>query len=224
MKTREYTLHDDILKEYGIASINNAQQLLDDARILLINKSFARAYFLAVAAIEETGKAYIAHAARGRNLSDDGLVKKIQDMFENHSSKISSAFACWISNASKQEESSKAAVDLIINLKNGRESSMYVDVNSDNSLSIPSKIVSPSAAVGSINVAKNCLYHTISRISGSHVSLYSSFEDKLFCLNSNKIKEIFSNDDFGEYILSELNKTLGHFNLPRTIVTYHDKY
>ena len=145
-KIREYEVHDEFLKEYGNASIGNAHQILDAAKILLSKKSFAIAYFLAVAAIEEAGKAYMALASRARNFSHKGLEKKVQEMFENHSQKISSAFVGWISKSSTPDESIKAAVDLMIHLTRGRGKSMYVDAKPDNSLSIPSQII--RAAVG----------------------------------------------------------------------------
>lgn len=223
-KIREYDVHDEFLKEYGNASIENAQQILDDAKILLSQKSFARAYFLAVAAIEEAGKAYMAFASRGRNLSDKGLKKKVQEMFENHPQKISSAFVGWISKSSKPDESIKAAVDLMIHLKRGREKSMYVDANPDNSLSIPAQIVRPAAAIDSVKVAENCLHHTKNHISENRPPSFSSFDDKLFCLRNEKIQEMFNNDDFGEYLLSELKQTSSNFNFSKAIVTYHDKY
>jgi len=221
-KIREYDIHDGFLKEYADAAMENAQQLLDSAKILLSNKSFAISYFLSVAAIEEAGKAYMAFAARGRNLSDKGLKKKVQNMFEKHREKIISAFIGWISKSSKPDESIKAAVDLMIHLNRGREKSMYVDANPDNSLSIPAKIIRPVAAIDVLKVAENCLHHTRTHISGNHPPSFSSFEDKLFCLRSDKIHEMFNND-FGKYLLSELKQTSGNFNFSKAIVTYHDK-
>lgn len=223
-KVREYEVYDEFLEEYGNASIENAQQILDDAKILLSHKSFARAYFLAVAAMEEAGKAYMAFSSRGRNLSDEGLKKKLQEMFENHSQKITSAFAGWISNSSKPEEVIKDAVDSMIYLKRGREKSMYVDANADNSLSIPTILVSPAAAIDSIKVAEICLHHTKFYFSQNQPPSFSSFEDKFFCLRSEKVQEMFNNDDFGEYLLSEIKRDSENFSLPRALVTYHDKY
>lgn len=223
-KLREYDVHDKFLTEYGNASIENAQQILDDAKILLSHKSFARAYFLAVAAIEEAGKAYMAFASRGRNLSDKGLKKKIQEMFESHSQKIGSAFNGWIDKSSNPRESIEAALDLMIHLKHGREKSMYVDANPDNSISIPMEIIRPAAAIDSVKVAENCVHHTKTHISENHPPSFSSFDDKLFCLKSDKMHEILNNGDFGEYLLSELKQHGGNFNFSKIIVTYHDKY
>jgi|LGVF01.1.fsa_nt_gb AbiV family abortive infection protein len=223
-KLREYNVHDEFLTEYGNAAIENAQQILDDAKILLGHKSFARAYFLAVAAIEETGKAYMAFSSKGRNLSDEGLKKKVQKIFESHSQKISCAFTGWIAKASNPRESIEAALELIHNLKLGREKSMYVDVNPDNSLNIPMIVARPVAATDSVRVAENCIFHTKHYMSENHPPSFSSFDDKFFCLKTEKITEIFNTEDFGEYLLSELNKVDKNFNFSKAIVTYHDKF
>lgn len=222
-KIRQYDIHDKFLKEYADAAIENAQQILDAAKILLGKKSFAIAYFLSVAAIEETGKAYMAFTARGRNLTDSGLKKKVLEMFGKHPKKIISAFIGWILKSSKSEESITTAVELMFHLNHGREKSMYVDANADNSLSIPSQTIRPVAAINALKVAENCLHHTKNYISKNNPPVFSSFDDKLFCLRSEKIKEMF-NKDFGKYLISGLKQQSGNFDFSRAIVTYHDKY
>lgn len=223
-KIREYELHDEFLKAYGDASLENAQQILNDAKILLNHKSYAIVYFLAVAAIEETGKAYMAFSSRGRNLSNAGLKKKIKEMFENHSQKISSAFASWITKSSKTEESIRNAMELMVQIKSGREKSIYVDVNSDNSLSIPMKIIRPIVAINSVTVAEKCLYYTRNIILENHPPSFSSFDDKFFCLKGDSFKKLFNNADFAKYVLSELKQQNKKFDFSKIVVTYHDKY
>ena len=223
-KIREYDLHDEFLTEYENAAIANAQQILKEAKILLAHRSFARAYFLAVASIEETGKAYIAFSSKGRNLSDKGLKERIQKIFESHSQKISSAFIGWITKASNPSESIKAALELMVHLKLGREKSMYVDAKPDNSISIPMRVIRPAAAIDSVKVAENCLYHTKQYLSQTSPPSFSSFDEKFFCLRTDKINEIFNTADFGKYILFDLKKEGKHFSLAKAIVTYHDRY
>jgi len=55
----------DTLKNYSEAALRNSEALLEEARLLLQNEHFARAYFLAVSSIEETGKAAQTFAAQG---------------------------------------------------------------------------------------------------------------------------------------------------------------
>ena len=223
-KNRNYEIHKNFLNEYENAALLNAQHLLNDAKILLVNESIARTYFLAVASIEETGKAYLAFSCKQRNLNDEGLKNKLKTIFESHPNKIGSAFIGWISRASNQEEAIEAALELISNLKLGREVSMYVDVNQNNEISIPMHVIRPVAAVDSVKVAENCLYHTRQYLSENEPPTFSKYEDKMFCFNTQKIAEIFKISDFGDYCLDEIKANKGNFNFPKIIVTYHDNY
>ncbi len=57
-KNRDYKLTADHLEKYMTVALDNSQELIAEANLLASNKHYARAYFLAVASIEETGKAY----------------------------------------------------------------------------------------------------------------------------------------------------------------------
>lgn len=226
-KVRDYDVNNKFLKEYELAAIANAEEILNDAKALLARKSYARAYFLSVASIEETGKAFMAFSSRGRNLSNDGLKKKLQEMFEKHSQKITHAFYGWIFATSKIEEIKKSAlnaVDLIIHLQPGREASMYVDAYPDGSISIPSKVIRPVTAIDSVKIAENCLHHTKKYVKSNLPIITSSFDDKLLCIKSEKIREMFKQKDFGEFFLAELKTDANNFSYAKTVVTYHEAY
>ncbi len=226
-KVRDYDVNDKFLMEYELAAIANAEEILNDAKALLKQKSFARSYFLSVASIEETGKAYMAFSSRGRNLSDDGLKKKLREIFEDHPQKIISAFIRWIFASSKIEKIKKStlnAVDLMIHLKRGRETSMYVDAYPDGSISIPSKEIRPVAANDLVRIAENCLHHTKEYIKNNLPETTSSFDDKQLCIGNKKVQEIFGLKDFFEFLLAELKKDVSNFSFSKTIVTYHDAY
>ena len=60
----------DLLRAYSEAALRNADELLVEASLLRDHGHMARAYFLAVACIEEAGKALHAFDAQNRNLSD----------------------------------------------------------------------------------------------------------------------------------------------------------
>ena len=212
-KVRDYDVNDKFLMEYELAAIANAEEILNDTKVLLARKSYARAYFLSVASIEETGKALMAFSSRGRNLSNDGLKKKLQKMFEEHSQKIAYAFLGWIFASPKIEKSAKTAVDLMTHLQPGRETSMYVDAYPDGSIRIPSKVVRPVAAHHTKEYVKNNLPRT-----------KSSFEDKLLCISSEKMQEMFKRKDFWEFFLAKLKTDASNFNYAKAVVTYYDAY
>jgi AbiV family abortive infection protein len=81
-------LTSDLLRDYGLAALANASELMAEATLLHDHGHFARAYFLAVAAIEETGKAFIAFDGRGRKLLDPAVASKLKRALEDHRSKI----------------------------------------------------------------------------------------------------------------------------------------
>lgn len=92
----------DMLKEYESAAIRNAEQLHLEAVLLQKNGHHARGYFLAVASIEETGKAALAFKGRGRNLDAPNVIRKLNLDFQDHRSKISGAFIAMFENLTKE--------------------------------------------------------------------------------------------------------------------------
>ena len=62
-----------LLRDYSLAALANASELVAEALVLYKHGHFARAYFLAVASIEETGKAWAAGGPQkytGRSMRD----------------------------------------------------------------------------------------------------------------------------------------------------------
>lgn len=225
-KDRKYVLTLELLLGYQEAALKNASELLEEAQLLLLNVHYARAYFLAVASIEETGKAYLAFDARGRNLSDGGLCKKIKENFEDHPTKIMQAFICWIissNSPNKIREEVQAAIDQIINLKHGREKSMYIDVKEDTQVvSAPAEVVRPIAAKDCVTLASHCLHYTKKHIELNVPLRRTPAQDKLLCLKQNTYRAILSMKDFWEFYISELEKD--GLKYDEAVVTYHDGY
>ena len=67
-----------LLLSYSEAALRNADELLSEASLLRDHDHMARAYFLAVACIEEAGKALLAFDAQNRNLSDPAVCTKLK--------------------------------------------------------------------------------------------------------------------------------------------------
>ena len=98
-KERRYDLTDELLVSYREAALDNSRQLIEEARLLFSNEYYARTYFLALASIEETGKAQILFDAMSGDLNDPGLCKIIKKGIEMHSDKITSAFVSWLQDS-----------------------------------------------------------------------------------------------------------------------------
>jgi AbiV family abortive infection protein len=223
-KARDHALSSAFLVAYRAAALTNAAQLLAEARVLLANQHFARAYFLAIASLEETGKAYLAFTAQGRNLSDGGLSKRLKEIFEDHSQKISSAFVCWIRASSDQRAALKVSVDLMIHLKRGREKSMYVDAAVGDGVSQPSLLVKERQAIDATGIAAQCLKHTQDHLGSNEPPRFSAIDDKLLCIKNARFLAMFNEADFGEYLLDRITREGASFNFNKAAVTYHDLY
>jgi AbiV family abortive infection protein len=128
VKIRDYQLNSDLLRGYRDAALANAGELLAEASLLLAHDHQARAYFLAVAAVEEIGKAVQAFDGMGRNLRDSGVCTRLKLQFEDHSQKVTSAFIPWLLATPNLRDEVMSFVNVMIDVKHGREASMYADI------------------------------------------------------------------------------------------------
>ncbi len=222
-KRRGYVLTVELLDAYQNAALANARELLAEAQLLMSGKHHARAYALALACIEETGKAYLAFDARGRNLNDDAVCTKVKEKFEDHSGKIVSAFRAWSMSADVSKETLRIAVGLVTDIRDGRERSLYVDVNEDGRcLSVPSDMVRPTAATDCVKLAALCLHHTESYVEKNVPPQRTLYQDKLLHVETSTLKSMVGKTDFWEYYVDQCNK--GETDLYRAMATYHDAY
>ena len=102
----------NLLLAYSSAALQNARELLAEASLLYAHAHRARAYFLAIACIEETGKGLQAFDAQKRNLSNPAVTTKLKLGMKNHAQKIHYAFSAWITNSQNLRAGIKTAVDL----------------------------------------------------------------------------------------------------------------
>lgn len=223
-KQRDYQITEELLIKYQNAALENAQELVDEASLLYSEKHYARSYFLALASIEEVGKSHISFSTRGRNLKDTGMCNKIREHFECHDKKIVNAFVPWMMKASLKREAIEVANQLMLDLKYGREKAMYIDVKSDQTLSIPKQIVRPVAAKDCIRIATNCINYAKYYYQNNKPYKYSSYDDKLMSINTKQLTTMMNNIDFWEYYLDCLktDKSSDAFN--KSMVKYYDGY
>jgi AbiV family abortive infection protein len=222
-KLRNYTLTIDLLKHYCVAALKNASQLLEEATLLEINGHYARTYFLAVAAIEETGKANLAFDAQCRNLKESAVVNKIKKSFENHSSKINAAFMPWLKNNANNANSMEKALELMVHLKLGREPSMYTDVSEDEvTVQSPENIIRPIAAKDCVRLA--CDFHKYSswHITNNKPIRTTRTQDELFAIKSATFNQMLNNIDFWEFYTDSLKNGLNKFE--DTVMTYYNQF
>lgn len=126
---------------------------------------YARTYFLSASSIEEAGKAVQAFEGLGKNLRDPAVTQRLKLQFDDHSQKVASAFSPWLRATPNVREEVTDFVNTMVDLKFGREASMYTDINAERVL-----VTTPQIQV-SEKTATNCL-----RLAGavlSHVQPYA---------------------------------------------------
>ncbi|KLD78372.1 AbiV family abortive infection protein [Xanthomonas hyacinthi] len=188
-------------------ALANAEALLHEASTLLSANHYARAYFLAVASIEEVGKAAIAFNAAGRNLSDQKVAKAIRNKLLDHKSKIISAFASslHLTNKKNLSEAIEATMGLISDLRRGREPSMYTEILMDGSVRKPSEIVRPVAARDTVRLAQHCLIRAQSYIPNSQPPRASAANDFFYTQSTAKLQEIMGQEQFSGFYTDRID-------------------
>ncbi len=205
MAEAEFRFSVDLLREYSDAALQNAGELLEEASLLCANGHTARAYFLAVASIEETGKALQAFDAQGRNLGDSAVTAKLRRAMEDHSQKITAAFAAMLLASSNLRDAVMPAVDLMIHLKRGREPSMYTDIRYESvKVQIPAAVVRDAAAKDCVRLASDCLTHARKHIAEKKPEVRSQAEDQLFAMKSGQFQKVANTEGFWWYYISQL--------------------
>ena len=192
------------LSAYSRAAIENAEALFVEASLLNEHGHSARAYFLAVASIEEIGKSLMAFDAQGRNLSDPAVVTKLNRDLSDHKSKIRSAFVGFL--VADPRKNIEPAIDLIIALQRAREPAMYTDLGSDLSILVPAARVRDTAAQDCERLARDLLASAHRHIAENKPQKRSIAEDQLFALRSSDAKLVMSSEDFWWYYIDQVEK------------------
>lgn len=208
------------LAAYSAAALKNGEELSNEAALLYEHGHFARAYFLAVAAIEEIGKAIMAFDAQGRNLNDPAVASKVQRSLADHASKIRSAFIGFL--VADPHKSTEKAVELMIQLQRGREPSMYTDQSEDGSISVPSIVVRERAAFDCVRLSKHCLASAQNHLSSTSPAQRTRADDQLFALKSSHVSELMNKEDFWWYYISRMEA--GKMGYAEAVMQYRQDY
>ncbi|WP_137127015.1 AbiV family abortive infection protein [Roseomonas sp. HF4] len=174
-----------LLQSYSETALRNADELLAEASLLRDNDHMARAYFLAVACIEEAGKALLAFDSQNRNLSDPAICKKLKNSMENHGQKINYALFKWALSSPDQHNALKKSLDLSEHLRRGREPSMYSDLRTvPDRAQTPREVVRDSAARDCVRLAENCLAYAHGHVLEKTPAKFTGAQDRLFTMKS----------------------------------------
>ncbi len=190
------------------AALENAEMLFAEADALLTNGHLSRAYFLAVACIEEIGKASLAFNAAGRDLTNPQVAKAARNKLLDHKSKILAGFGPSLHLTQKPEmaEALEATLELVGDLRRGREPSMYTEVLADGSVRSPRDIVRPEAARDSVSLAKHCLERGKAHLLGNEPPQASIANDFFYVQPVTRIKEIMEHPDFSDFYIRRIEE------------------
>jgi len=221
-KDRQYKLSHQLLHKYLDAAMINASDLLIESSTFLSQKRYARAYFLACASLEETGKAYAAFSAMGRNLKNPGVEKAVKESFEDHKRKIISAMVCLLKKKNISKKIIEEFIKLAMDIGTGREKSMYVDINEKDEVTEPSKLIRPIAALNACRLAADCLDATGNYIKENKPEKFTASQDKFMTLNKGRLYKMLNTKDFWEFCIYQFQKK--NFDFPDIFAKYHDEY
>ena len=220
MKTKNFNLSLVFLKNYCLEAVINAESLFAESKLLFKHCYYARSYFVAIASIEETGKAVIAFDAQGRKLANSRIATKIRRQLADHAAKINSSFLPWVMCSDDIRRDFLIASSLSLDLSNGRETSLYVDVAVDSAnVQSPLKQVSKNNANGCLIVADNVLTAAKEYIKSGKPIVRSTAEDAFLAMSVDEIYEIISLDEFTLYWDNEVRN--GRINFVETLTRFH---
>jgi len=223
VKDRKYDLTTELLRDYRDAALVNAQSLLEEATLLLAYKHYARAYFLAVSSIEEAGKAVQSFEGIGRNLKDPAVCQRLKLQFEDHSQKITAAFSPWLQATPDLRDKIMEFVNLIVNIKFGREASMYTDINAERMIvTTPQMQIRPRAATDCVRLAGTVLSYVRPYAKHSQPKTTKRVQDAFFALRPAAFQKMADTSDFWEFYIARMEA--GNTALEAAVTEYNDSF
>lgn len=208
-----------LLHFYSEAALRNADELLAEASLLRDHDHMARAYFLAVACVEEAGKALLAFDAQNRNLSDPAVCTKLRKSMESHGQKINYALSMWAFSNPDQRKALKVALDLVVHVKQGREPSMYSDLRTEpDRVQTPRDVVRDSAARDCVRLAEKCLAYAQRHVIEKAPPKFTTAQDRIFTMKSSKFQELLNTEDFWWYYISRMGA--GQKDIAEAVLEY----
>ncbi|MBN8533919.1 MAG: AbiV family abortive infection protein [Rhizobiales bacterium] len=212
-----------LMQSYSEAALSNANELLTEASLLRDHGYMARAYFLAVACIEEAGKALLAFDAQNRNLSDPATCTRLKRSMESHGEKINYAMCNWALSSPDKREALQVALNLIGHVKRGREPSMYSDLRaSPDRAQTPREVVRDSAAQDCVRLAENCLAYARHHVIEKKPAKFTVAQERVFTMKPAKFKEILNTEDFWEYYISRMKA--GQQDMAEAVLGYEQDH
>ncbi|WP_339816552.1 AbiV family abortive infection protein [uncultured Paracoccus sp.] len=212
-----------LLQHYSEAALRNADDLIAEATLLRDHDHMARAYFLAVACIEEAGKALLAFDSQNRDLSDPAVCTKLKRSMENHGDKINYALTRWAISDPSRRDAVKTAADIIGHIKRGREPSMYSDLRTaPDRVQTPREVVRDVVARDCVDLAQGCLRYARRHVIENIPATFTKTQDRLFTMKLAKLDQFLKKEDFYFFYLSRMEA--GQMDIAEAVFKYEQDH
>jgi hypothetical protein len=99
---------------------------------------------------------------------------------------------------------------------------MYVDINNDDEVIEPTKLIRPVAAFDAVRLAKDCLEATGKYILENEPDKFTDSQDKFLTLNKGRLYKMINTKDYWEFCIDQLQKN--NFDIVTIFSKYHDEY
>lgn len=222
-KSSNYALNSTLLKGFRKATVENARELQYEAALLLSNNHFSRAYFLAAASIEETGKAVQAFDALGRNVRDPEVSTRVRLNFQDYSKKVAAASFPWLLNDPSCREELTAFIDSLIEAKNVSEPALFVGIEPQGMrMHAPATDIGRESAEQCVHMARNIFSHASLHVLDGHHKVRTRAEDDFFVMKPSSILNVSSGTDFWQYYIACMKS--GDSAFEAALMDYTQKY
>jgi AbiV family abortive infection protein len=221
-KPRNYALSEATLLAYQTAALNNAKELAAEASLLSRNDHHARAYFLSVASIEEAGKTVMSFEGRGRDLRNPAVVSRLKTQFEDHQKKITYAFMPWVSSSPNVRQELDDIVRVMVDVKFGREPSMYVDIHPERGVHTPAEVIPASSSANCVRLANDVIARVEEHVRTKAPIRTTKAQDEFFTLKQTDFQAITTSEDFIRYYIELLESGEKAFDV--AVLNYYRQY
>ena len=213
-------MDDSSLRDFTLAALANADSLILEACLLGDNTFYARGYFLSVAAIEEVGKAAISHQSRGRNLKDPAVVKRVSFLLSDHHSKIRGAFIGFLT--ADPEKNLERSIQLMIQLQQGREPSMYSELRAGERAYRPTDSVTEKNFVDCVRLAQRCRESIGHYVRNTDPPIFTASDNRLFAAKKSLADRVMNRSDFWWYWIDQ--QKLGERDFSKALLAYETQF
>ena len=142
---------------------------------------------------------------------------------EDHSQKITAAFTPVLLSSSDLAKEVMSVAGLMIDVRNGRQPSMYTDINYlDSKVYVPKDLVRATVAVDCLCLGRDCLAATQKYLTGKVPQVRSVADDAVFAMKPDQFQKILNTDGFWHYYIAKQEARVHDFS--EVVISYQREY